>query len=353
MSENTTDSVFSAAKVPTIFDVAARANVSIKTVSKVMNDHPDVSGLTRARVQAAIAELAYRPTRRRARPSAQRSSLLGLFCDEPAVSSQYIIRIQLAMLAICQSAGYHLVIECVHASNRNVAEQVQGLVAQSKLAGVVLTPPLSDLPELIASLDDTDTPIVRFSPATSSTRMIDVDIDNRQAAYDMTRYLTSLGHTRIGFVRGPAHHADAKSRFEGYRKALSDAAIPYEEEICPAGNYGFASGVRCGMKLLALARRPTAIFASNDDMAHGVMTAALRYSLRIPRDLSVAGFDDALLADRATPRLTTCHQPVGDMVEAAVSALIERGGPKFGSIVLPHRLIVGDSTAPPANASVS
>lgn len=334
-------------KAATIYDVAERAKVSIKTVSKVINNLPEVSRATRSRVQTAIEELSFRPNQLARGLASQRSFMVGLFCDAPAAGSGYIARIQMAILTICQKEGYHLIVECIHATNQNITQQVHALIAQSKLAGVVLTPPLSDLPVLIEALKATNTPIVRFSPETQQTDVIDVDIDNCQAAYDITKYLLGLGHRRIGFIRGPLDHADARARLEGYRKALAEADIPWLDEYCLTGNYTYKSGMQAGEKLLTLKERPTAIFASNDDMASGVMASSLRYNLRIPQDLSIAGFDDALFAHAMSPRLTTIRQPIGEMAEAAVTALIHHGDKPVGLLRLPHKIIVRGSTARP------
>ncbi|GAA0581592.1 substrate-binding domain-containing protein [Rhizomicrobium electricum] len=339
-----------APKPATIYDVAERANVSIKTVSKVINNLPEVSRLTRSRVQAVIEELSYRPNQLARGLASQRSFMVGLFCDAPAAGSGYIARIQMAILTMCQKEGYHLIVECIHATNQNIAQQVHALVAQSKLAGVVLTPPLSDLPTLIDALKATGTPIVRFSPEAAVPDVIDVDIDNCQAAYDITKYLIGLGHRRIGFIRGPLEHADARARYEGYCRAIAEADIPFLDEYCQTGNYTYRAGMLAGEKLLTLKDRPTAIFASNDDMASGVMASSIRYNLRLPQDLSVAGFDDAIFAHAMYPRLTTCRQPIADMAEAAFLALIHHGDKPIGPLTLPHKIIVRGSTARPPTA---
>lgn len=352
MSDEGANRPAASGKAVTIYDVAFRANVSIKTVSKVVNDLRDVSKETRARVLAAIDELGYRPNQLARSLAKQRSFMLALFCDAPAAGSQYIARIQMAILTMCQKEGYHLNVECIHASNLKIDSQVRALVTQSKLEAVVLTPPLTDLPDLIETLKGTHTPIIRFSPRTADPQAIDVAIDNTQAAFDVTQYLLSLGHRRIGFVRGPAEHADAEQRFSGYRKAISEAGITYEVELCPMGTYAYNSGVECGVELLGLKRRPTAIFAANDDMAAGVMAASMRYHLEIPRDLSVVGFDDAVISHGVSPRLTTCRQPIEDMAEKSFLALIARGGPKTGQIILPHKIVVRGSTAAPASRDV-
>ncbi len=340
----------SESKAATIYDVAKRARVSIKTVSMVINSLPSVSAATRLRVQAAIDDLSYRPNLLARGLASQRSLMLGLFCDGHAAGSNYVAQIQMAMLTMCQNEGYHLIVECLRPNNPNIVAQVNGLMAQSKLAGVILTPPLSDQPELIEALKGTQTPIARYSPQGSDSDFIDVDIDNVRAAYEMTGYLISLGHRRIGFVHGRPDHADAIARFEGYRRALADAAIPFAEELCAVGDYSYRAGMLAGDQLLALRDRPTAVFASNDDMAGGVMASSLRFHLRVPHDLSVAGFDDTLFAHAMWPRLTTCRQPIPEMTEVVVSALIHPGDARSGNIRFPHKLILRGSTAPPSPA---
>ncbi len=334
-------------KAATIYDVAKRARVSIKTVSMVINSLPQVSAATRSRVQTAIDELSYRPNLLARGLASQRSFMIGLFCDGHAAGSNYIAQIQMATLTMCQNEGYHLVVECLKPNNPNIVAQVNGLMAQSKLAGVILTPPLSDLPALIEALKGTQTPIARYSPEAGGTDFVDVDIDNVRAAYEMTAYLVGLGHRRIGFVRGRPDHADAVCRFEGYRKALSDAGISFSEGLCAPGDYSYRAGMLAGERLLVLRNRPTAIFAGNDDMAGGVMASSLRYNLRIPDDLSVAGFDDTLFAHAMWPRLTTCRQPIPEMTEAVVAALIHPGDTRTGTIRFPHKIIVRGSTAAP------
>jgi LacI family transcriptional regulator, galactose operon repressor len=334
-------------KAATIYDVAKRARVSIKTVSMVINNLPQVSTATRSRVLAAIEDLSYRPNLLARGLASQRSFMIGLFCDGHAAGSNYIAQIQMATLTMCQNEGYHLVVECLRPKNPNIVAQVNSLMAQSKLAGVILTPPLSDLPKLIEALKGIQTPIARYSPQGGGSDFIDVDIDNVRAAYEMTAYLIGLGHRRIGFVQGRPDHADASARFEGYRRALADAAIAFAEELCAPGDYSYRAGMLAGDKLLALPNRPTAIFAGNDDMAGGVMAASLRFNLRIPDDLSVAGFDDTLFAHAMWPRLTTCRQPIPEMTEAVVSALIHPSEARAGTMRFPHKIIVRGSTAAP------
>jgi LacI family transcriptional regulator len=335
-------------KAVTIYDVAKQARVSIKTVSMVLNNAPAVRAETRARVQAAIDAMAFHPNRMARSLASQRSYMLGLFCDGNAIGSNYIAQIQMEILKACQQEGYHLVVEYVEPSSPKLAQQVRSLLEQSNLAGGILTPPLSDLTVLIEALKNTEMPIARYSPSRASADFVDVDMDNRQAGYDMTMHLVDLGHRRIGFVHGPEGRADSRARFEGFRQALAHREVSVDDTLCVAGDYTYKSGVLAGDRLLSRTDRPTAILAANDDMAAGVLAASLRFSLRVPEDLSIAGFDNSVFAQAMWPQLTTCRQPLAEMTEAVVSALIHREASAPMRIMFPHEVIVRQSTAVPA-----
>lgn len=335
-------------KAVTIYDVAKHAGVSIKTVSMVLNNLPVVKAETRARVEDAIAALAYHPNQLARGLASHRSFMLGLFCDGNSIGSNYIAQIQMEVLKICQQEGYHLVVEYVEPTSPRLAEQVRSLLVQSDLAGGILTPPLSDLADLIDTLRHSETPIARYSPARSTAGFIDVDMDNKQAGYDMTVLLLELGHRRIGFLQGHANHADARARFEGFRQAMAHWNVPVDEALCVPGEFTYKSGLLAGNMLLSRASRPTAILAANDDMAAGVLAASLRFNLRVPEDLSIAGFDDSAFSHSMWPRITTCRQPLSEMTAAIVSALI-RNEPS-PNYVFPHKLILRQSTAAPGRA---
>jgi LacI family transcriptional regulator len=187
-------------------------------------------------------------------------------------------------------------------------------------------------------------PFVRISPGTNHALTSSVYMDDVGAADDMATHLINLGHRRIGFIVGHPNHMASEQRLFGYRRALDRAGIAYEPELIRAGEFDFASGERAGQSLLSLGTPPTAIFASNDDMAAGVLTVAHAKGLRVPEDLSVAGFDDTPLAQLVWPPLTTIRQPTRDLAHAAASLLFE----KLDTVEhrrLQHDLIVRASTA--------
>jgi LacI family transcriptional regulator len=335
-----------APKPASIYDVARRACVSIKTVSRVVNRQSNVSEETRKRVLEVVEALSYRPNVFARGLASERSFLIGLLYDNPSAS--YVAALQLGVLSRCREEGYHMIVESLDAQSPNIGHQVHSLVTESVLHGVILTPPLCDMPMAIDALNRAHTPFVRIAPEKPLVGSFDVGIDDHKAAYDMTAYLIGLGHRRIGFIKGHPDHGAANARFKGYRAALAHAGLPLIEELCVQGFFSYQSGMEAGERLLLLKKRPTAIFASNDDMAVAVFACSQRFNLKIPHQLSVAGFDDSLVAQVVWPRLTTCRQPIEEMAEAAVSILIQRG-PEDGPFEqrLSHELVVRESTAPP------
>jgi LacI family transcriptional regulator len=333
-------------KPASIYDVAKRADVSIKTVSRVLNHQPNVSQSARDRVMAAVRELSYRPNLFARGLASERSFLIGLLYDNP--SAGYMASIQLGALARCREEGYHLIVEQLNAQDPNLEDAVTSLVLQSSLHGVILTPPLCDSAAVLAALTAAQIPFVRIAPERPLPDAPSVSMDDQRAAHDMTAYLIGLGHRHIGFIKGHPDHGASHARFEGYRAAMKEAGLPLADELIVQGYFSYQSGMEAGQQLLSLKHRPTAIFASNDDMAAAVLAASQRFNLRIPAQLSVAGFDDSLVAQVVWPPLTTCRQPIKEMAAAAVSLLVQK--PSDGAPAerrLDHELIVRQSTAPP------
>ncbi|MDR3527071.1 MAG: substrate-binding domain-containing protein [Rhizomicrobium sp.] len=334
-------------KPVSIYDVAKRSGVSIKTVSLVINRQPNVSLATRTAVLAAIEALAYKPNVFARGLASERSYLIGLLHD--VAPGSYIADLQLGALARCRDEGYHLIVELLNPlQDLDVAQRVRSLVSESVLHGVILTPPLCDDRVIMEELSAARTPFVRVAPGNRMPGTTVVNIDEYKAAYEMTAYLVGLGHRRIGFVKGKPDHGAARLRFDGYRAALVDAGLSFQEELCAQGYFTYQSGLEAGEKLLSAKIRPTAIFAGNDDMAAGVLAVSHRFNLSIPNDLSIVGFDDSIVAQVVWPRLTTCRQPIKDMAAAAVAILAhKRPHDKPQDQQLAHELVVRESSAPP------
>ena len=274
------------------------------------------------------------------------SHLIGFLCDTPLLGSGFFGMLQMGLLAACRKDGCELLIKAFDNNAPDVPEQLKSLLQRSPLLGVILTQPICHSSEILDVLAAAGVPAVRIAPHSKAHRTIDISIDNNRAAYDVTAHLIGLGHRRIAIVNGPPDHGDAKQRFAGFCRAMKDAGLAVDEELCFPGTFEFDSGVAAGERMLAMRSRPTAVFAFNDEMAFGVLIAAQGMNLRVPDDLSIAGFDDSPLARMMRPNLTTCRQKMELMGFQAANFLIHPpSAPEAYTVVLEHDLIVRQSTA--------
>ncbi len=337
----------------TIDDVAKLAGVSIKTVSRVVNREPNVRAATTARVSAAIATLNYRPNQSARSLASRRSYLIGLLYDDPSMyeipSSGYVISMQQGVLKACKAANYDLLIHPCEYRDKHIGTEIRTLIEHSRLDGIVLAPPLSDMPGIIRAITKTDTPLVRLSPGGQTTHQLAVSTNDREICAEMTKYLASLGHRRIAFITGHPDHAAVVNRHLGYQDGLRESGLRSAKRLVVEGDNSFKSGERCGKRLLQSNSPPTAIFACNDDMAAGVLRVALQMGIDVPNELSVAGFDDVPLAQQTFPLLTTVKQPLEAMAEQAAIMLIDGITTKSattGVQTIPATLVVRESTGP-------
>lgn len=305
----------------TIKDVAARAGVSTKTVSRVINGEAHVRPEVRAVVQRIVDELDYRPNAFARSLSSSRSYLLGLFLDDPG--SGYAADVQLGTLLRCRQRSYHLVVEPIDVTAAGWLAQVGVTIRDLRLDGAILTPPLCDNAEVLAAFEAAGLPYVRISPSADPARSSFVQMDDRAAARQMTEYLIGLGHRDIGYIKGDPAHSASLHRFEGFMAAMAAAGLAVHSDHVRQGDFSFRSGLAIADDMLGAARLPTAIFAGNDDMALGVLMTAMKRGIAVPRTLSIAGFDDAPTARAAWPQLTTIRQPKAEMAAAAVDILVD------------------------------
>ena len=337
----------------TIDDVAELAGVSIKTVSRVVNGEPNVRPATRDRVTAAIAELNYRPNLSARSLARQRSNLIVLVYDDPSLydapSAGYVVRLQAGTLRACRDAGYELLIHPCNYRDRHIRQELRSLIGQVRPDGIVLAAPISNMQKIVTGIAETGTPFVRLSPGAEDLDGLSIATDDRDVSAQMTRYLASLGHRRIAFISGNAAHKAVGNRLPGYRDGLRASGLPFDPELVAGGDNSIGSGEAAAETLLSLPSPPTAIFAANDDMAAGVLRVAYRRGLRVPAQLSVAGFDDSALARQVYPTLTTIRQPLASMADRAAQALVGLNGgsvPRGGTVVVPSTLEIRDSTGP-------
>ncbi|HEX7858256.1 MAG TPA: LacI family DNA-binding transcriptional regulator [Sphingobium sp.] len=325
-----------------IRDVAARAGVAIKTVSRVLNGHPYVSAETKQRVEEAMRALDFRPSIAARILSGAKSNQIALIYDNH--SPYYMFQIQQGCWARCQQDGIRLLAQPVDVADPTIGDQIRDMVSETHVDGIILSSPVTDCEPVLRALEMMDVPFVRISPSTNHSLTSSVFMDDALAGDDQTTHLINLGHRRIGFIKGHRSHGASDDRLSGYRRALDRAGIAFDPMLVADGAFDFESGVASARYLLDLPDPPTAIFASNDDMAAGVLSVAHDRGIELPGQLSVAGFDDTILARSVWPALTTIRQPMFELAYTATEILMAG---ETSHRRLPHELIQRGSTAPP------
>ena len=338
--------------VATIRDVAARAQVSVMTVSRVLNGERYVSEDKRARVLAAVDALGFRRNQSaRGLPGARTYVLVLAAGHIPS----YVAALQRGVIRQCRRDDYHLVMVSTGVSGDDPVAAMRQAVSTVRADGIILLPPLANNPVVLDLMEAAGRAYVRVAPDDQLDRAPSVRIDEVAAGRAVTRHLLDLGHRRIGFIGGPADHGGAARRYQGYAEALAERGLAVEPDLLAPGDFAFAGGLAAAQTFLGQAERPTAIFASNDYMALGAMSAALRAGLSVPGDLAVAGFDDSEGARQSWPLLTTVRQPMEAMGEVAAELLIARAGradAPLAARLLDYELVVRGSTAPEAGGAV-
>ena len=328
-----------------IEDVAAAAGVSMKTVSRVLNNEPNVREEMRERVMQAVERLQYKPNPSARSLAGHRSYSVALAYDNP--SRNYLMEVQNGMLEACHANHYHLLLVPV-IPDRGRLEDIQDLFRNFGPDGVVLTPPLTDDEQVLAFLEQIAVPFACIAPKRAAGR-IGVAMDETAAVIELMAKLIDLGHTRIGHIKGPPEHGACKWRYDGYREGLKRAGLEYDPELVVQGQFSYESGCVAAGRLLDHPQRPTAIFAANDDMAAGVIRVAGERGLSVPRDLSVCGFDDTPISRHIYPSLTTIRQPTSEMGRLATLELLARiRSPESGRMLkVDHAVLMRESTQAP------
>jgi len=335
-------------RVITIHDVAQHAGVSPMTVSRVINGESNVREETRARVAASVAALRYLPNQAARSLASADATHIGILYANP--SANYLSEFLLGSLEQSSLSGCQLVIEKCEGAESEI-EAIRRLV-KGGIDGVVLPPPLCDSEESLKAVREAGISAVLVASGKPAPDMSAISINNFEAARAMTRHLLELGHRRIGFINGHPNQTATGQRFHGYVEAMTEAGLSVDADQVAQGYFTYRSGLEAAEKLLD-SGRPTAIFASNDDMAAATMAVAHRRGLDVPSDLAVTGFDDTPLAATVWPALTTIHQPIAEMAREAVRLLVEqirsrRGGsePQVMHKMLKFTLVKRESSAP-------
>ncbi len=305
---------------PTINDVARLAGVSKKTVSRVINRSPLLNEATREKVEAVIADLAYVPNPQARALALRRNFLLGMIYDNP--NAQMVLNFQEGVLDAIGGSEFALVVRPVDRHSPDLFDDIRAFIEQQRLYGVMILPPLSENDALAALFTELGCNYVRMGSATLDDDAHLVQSNDRQAVRDAVDYLIAQGHQRIGLVQGPEGFRSATEREAGWRDAMTAAGLPTGPDMLARGNYTFDTGRAAGEQLLDGAERFTAIFASNDVMAAGVLHAARTRGLSVPQELSIVGFDDTAIAATIWPPLTTVRWPIRAMASSAALKLI-------------------------------
>ena len=333
----------------TITDVAEKAGVSIKTVSRVLNNEPNVAETTRARVKDIAAEMRYSPSIAARGLATSKSYLIALIYDN--ASPNYLSDLQLGAIDACREAGYHLVVQPLSLKPEWTREEkvkhTRSVLDRLPVDGVILTPPLGDADAVLETLSELNIRHIRISPKVRDQQPY-IGMDDESASYQMTLHLLEKGHRRIGFIRGHSDHSATPLRYEGFERAMHEMEVAILGDLVVQGDFTFASGAIAAKELLARPEqeRPTAIFASNDDMAAAVISVAGQLGIKVPEGLSVCGFDDTPLASVIWPALTTIRQPIYKMGSQAAKQLVKRSDEAFEvGKILDFEIIVRDSVA--------
>lgn len=331
-----------------IKDVAKLAEVSTATVSRALATPERVSVETRTRVLEAIAKIGYVPNTAARTLRSQKTHMVLVVL--PDLANTFFSKILRGIEETLFEAGYGMIIGDLDGSPEKethfAAFTAAGRVDGAILLNGHLFGQSRDGKGPAARLG---IPLVALCEAIPGAHIPQIEIDNRDAASRMTRHLASLGHRRIAYVSGPAGNVLETERFQGYRDGLRASGLSFDPALVLTGDFTLESGVRAGQDLVARAERPTAVFCTSDEMAIGLMRTLSSAGVRVPDDISVAGFDDIEFAAAVQPALTTIYQPRRELGQRAAAVLIDllQGRSTQMRIRLKSELVIRDSVAPP------
>jgi len=289
------------------------------TVSRVLNGQPNVRQSTRDLVNQAVEELGYSPNKAARSLASATQMRIGLLYSDPA--STYLSVMLLGILEQAQQSDTQIVVvECAEGFDTDVI--ITKLIGDG-VDGIILAPPLCDSQSAFSTLIQNNMPTVTVGSAHLNDKISSVCINDYRAIIAMTEHIISLGHRRIGFIIGTAGQSASSARLAGFKDAMKAAGLEIPDGLIMQGEYSYRSGFEAADRMLNLEQKPTAIIASNDDMAAGAIATAHRHNIDVPGDLTVCGFDDTMLAKSLWPAITTIRQPIAEMSRAAIE-LLER-----------------------------
>lgn len=302
----------------TIRDVAREAGVSVTTVSRVLNDSGPVKDATRERIRAVAQRLHFAPNTTARSLSTRRTHTIGVLL--PDVYGEFFSEVIRGIDQAAQQRGYHVLISGAHNEPAEVDAAVRAM--RGRVDGLILMAAELDAETLARNLPER-VPAVLINASHDASQFDTINIDNFGGAVEVTAHLLGLGHRELRMISGPRGNRDAVERERGFRTALNQAGLTPRAEWIVEGAFTEASGYRATEQLLSAAVPPTAIFAGNDSMAVGALSAARQRGVRVPEDLAVVGFDDVPIAEYVNPALTTVRVSISKLGSCAAERLVE------------------------------
>jgi LacI family transcriptional regulator len=337
-------------QLPTISDVATLAGVSRATVSRVLNSSIRVSETTRRTVQDAVNLLRFKPNAQARLLAGGRSHTVILVypLTDHHPLTWYNLMLESGALRGCGRHGLQLEMNLVYPDPPHSHERVLRPIDTLNCDGIILAPPFSDDPALIALIQARQMPLVCIAPG-PATRPLSpgIGMDEHAAGFELAQYLLSLGHQRFAFISGPRTHHAANERFDGFCRATTAAGVAASDIMALRGQFDFDSGRDCFHAVLASGFQPTALVCANDEMAAGALHGAHEVKMAVPGDISIAGFDDAPFASLLSPPLTTIAQPVHAMAQKAADIVVAAiKGEQLPYELTRPRLVIRSSVGP-------
>jgi len=327
----------------TIYDVAREAGVSMATVSRVVNNNPNVKPQTRKKVFEAIERLGYRPNAVARGLASKKTTTVGVVI--PDISNAIFAEVARGIEDIANMYHYNIILcnadkkkdKEIRVINTLLEKQVDGLLF---MGGTVTE-------EHSQAFKTANVPIVLCATTDENGAIPSVDIDHEAAAFDAVQVLIKQGHTSIGMISGTLQDpANGYARFQGYKRALQSAGIAYDEELVRIGNYRYESGVDAMKYFLELPKRPTAVFSATDEMAIGAIHCIQDFGLKVPDDISVISVDNSRMASMVRPQLTAVAQPMYDIGAVSMrllTKLMKKETVEHAKVVLPHEIVTRQS----------
>lgn len=314
-------------KKPTIDDVAVLAGVGRTSVSRVLNNGPNVRPQLREKVLQAVKALNFKVNQQARSLALGETKKIGIihasdFDKEP--NSYYSAGIEIGALRACSDLGYALQTHSINQNSPKVFDLISDIILNNSYAGIILTPPFCDDNNILKMAVSNKFPTISISAGLKQNNLVpNIGIDEEKAGYEITLNLINKGHKKFGYIQGIEKHLSAEQRYFGFLRAIKDTNLSEAEMLIKRGNFTFKSGIELAQKILESDNRPSALICANDDMAAGALFSAHKLGLKVPEDISIVGFDDTPVSEIIWPPLTTVHQPLKEFGYAAVKTLVE------------------------------